>query len=148
MPRPEPARPRQPRHQAPSSDADRLLARGADGGELPNFAPRWTAMQSAMEIKRENRRPPGRASLPARLPQPFVCLADGARPMSHEFRVSVSEHRQHFGNCLGLAFTARRMDHCFARLPQYLRASTNGRHRATDAELVISSNFDEILPSI
>jgi hypothetical protein len=27
MPRPEPARPRQPRHQAPSSDADRLLAR-------------------------------------------------------------------------------------------------------------------------
>jgi hypothetical protein len=27
MPRPEPARPRQPRHQAPSSAADRLLAR-------------------------------------------------------------------------------------------------------------------------
>ena len=32
---------------------------------LPNFAPRWTAMQCAMEIKRENRRP-ARASLPAR----------------------------------------------------------------------------------
>jgi hypothetical protein len=27
MPRPEPARPRQPRHEAPSSDADRLFAR-------------------------------------------------------------------------------------------------------------------------
>jgi hypothetical protein len=27
MPRPNPARPRQPRHQAPSSAADRLLAR-------------------------------------------------------------------------------------------------------------------------
>jgi hypothetical protein len=27
MPRPEPARPRQPRHQAPSGDADRLVAR-------------------------------------------------------------------------------------------------------------------------
>jgi hypothetical protein len=38
--------------------------------------------------------------------------------------VSVSEHCQRFGNCLGLAIPARRMDHCFARLLQYLRAST------------------------
>jgi hypothetical protein len=53
------------------------------------------------------------------LPQPFVCLA-GARPTSHEFRVSVSDHCQHFGNCLGLAFAARRMDHCFASQPKSL----------------------------
>jgi hypothetical protein len=33
------------------------------------------------------------------LAHPFVCLADGARPMSHEFRVSVRDHCQHFGNC-------------------------------------------------
>ena len=58
------------------------------------------------------------------LPQPFVCLADRTRPMWHEFRVGVSEHCQRFGNCLGLAIPARRMDHCFARLLQYLRAST------------------------
>jgi hypothetical protein len=58
------------------------------------------------------------------LPQPFVCLADMTRPMWIEFRVSVSEHCQRFGNCLGLAISARRMDHCFARLFQYLRAST------------------------
>ena len=58
------------------------------------------------------------------LPQPFVCFADMTRPMWIEFRMSVSEHCQRFGNCLGLAISARRMDRCFARLFQYLRAST------------------------
>jgi hypothetical protein len=58
------------------------------------------------------------------LPQPFVCLADRTRPMWVEFRVSVSEHCQRFGNCLGLAIPARRMDHCFSLLFQYLCAST------------------------
>jgi hypothetical protein len=42
-----------------------------------------------------------------------------------EFRVSVGNHCQHFGDCLGLANPARRMDHCFAWLFQYLRPSTN-----------------------
>src|SRR5947208_14673118 len=41
------------------------------------------------------------------LTQPFVCLADGTRMMWREFRVSVVSHRQHFGNCFRLAFTAR-----------------------------------------
>ena len=58
------------------------------------------------------------------LPQPFVCLADRTRPMWIEFRVSVIEHCQRFSNCLGLAIPARRMDHCFGPLFQYLRAST------------------------
>jgi hypothetical protein len=46
--------------------------------------------------------------------------------MWHEFgvRVSVTDHYQRFGNCLGLAIPARRTDHCIARLLQYLRAST------------------------
>ena len=41
------------------------------------------------------------------LPQPFLCLADGTRMMWREFRVSVGNHRQHFGNCFRLAITAR-----------------------------------------
>jgi hypothetical protein len=49
------------------------------------------------------------------LPQPFVCLVDRTRPMWLEFRLSVSEHCQRFGNCLGFAIPARQMDHCFAR---------------------------------
>src|SRR6202030_4525976 len=51
------------------------------------------------------------------LPQPFVCLADRTRPMWIEIRVSVSDHCQRFGNCLGLAISARRMEHCFVQLP-------------------------------
>ncbi len=58
------------------------------------------------------------------LPQPFVCLADRTRPMWLEFTMSVSDHCQRFGNYLGFAIPARRMDHCFAQLFQYLRAST------------------------
>jgi len=57
-------------------------------------------------------------------PQPFVCLAGSTPPMWLEFSVNVSDHCQHFGNCLGLAIPARRMDHCIARLFQYLRVST------------------------
>jgi hypothetical protein len=37
------------------------------------------------------------------LPQLFIYLADRTRPMRIEFRVSVSDHCQRFGNCLGLA---------------------------------------------
>src|SRR5580704_12896618 len=40
----------------------------------------------------------GGAKFGGALPQPFVCLADRTRPMSHEFRVSVRHHCQHFGN--------------------------------------------------
>ena len=58
------------------------------------------------------------------LPQPFVCLVDRTRPMWIDFRVSVSDHCHRFGNCLGFAIPARRMDHRFARLLQYLRAPT------------------------
>src|SRR6202047_2859350 len=45
----------------------------------------------------------GGAKFGGALPQPFVCLADRTRPMSHEFRVNVGDHCQHFGNCLALA---------------------------------------------
>jgi hypothetical protein len=78
------------------------------------------------------------------VPQPFVCLADRTRPMWIEFRVSASDHRQRFGNCLGLAIPARRMDHCFAPLPQYLHASTK---RASPCERYfgISSKLRRIL---
>src|ERR1700720_4350927 len=69
------------------------------------------------------------------LPQPFVCLADRTRPMWIEFRVSVSDHCQRFGNCLGLAIPARRMDHCFVRLLQYLRASTSPRINKADVTM-------------
>jgi hypothetical protein len=48
------------------------------------------------------------------LPQPFVCLANRTRPMWIEFEVSVSDHCQRFGNCLGFAIPMRRMDHCVA----------------------------------
>src|SRR3984893_13644862 len=51
------------------------------------------------------------------LPQLFIYLADRTRPMRIEFRVSVSDHCQRFGNCLGLAILMRRMDHCFVQLP-------------------------------
>jgi hypothetical protein len=53
------------------------------------------------------------------LPQPFVCLADGKRMMWREFRVSVGNHRQHFGNRFRFAITAR-WDHCPASLVKYL----------------------------
>jgi len=56
----------------------------------------------------------GGAKFGGALPQPFVCLADGTRPIWHEFRVNVRHHCQHFGNCLGLAIPMRRMDHCVA----------------------------------
>jgi hypothetical protein len=52
-----------------------------------------------------------------------------------------SDHCQRFGNCLGLAIPARRMDHCFARLLQYLGASTKRSHRARDVGLGISSKL-------
>jgi hypothetical protein len=74
--------------------------------------------------------------------------------MWHEFRVRVSEHCQRFGNCLGLAIPARRMDHCFVRLLQYLRASTSPRINKADVtvrEMLDSAfrqNFDDIVPGI
>src|SRR5580693_1058568 len=52
------------------------------------------------------------------LPQPFVCLADRTRPMWIEFRVSVSDHCQRFGNCLGIAIPARCMDHALSNCLQ------------------------------
>jgi hypothetical protein len=51
------------------------------------------------------------------LPQPFVCLVDGTRPMWIELRASIGDHCQRFGNCLDFAIPARRMDHCFVQLP-------------------------------
>jgi hypothetical protein len=58
-----------------------------------------------------------------------------------DLRVSVSEHCRRFGNCLGLAIPARRIDHCFARLLQYLRASTKRTSRASDVGLGIASKL-------
>jgi hypothetical protein len=75
------------------------------------------------------------------LPQPFVCLADRSPTMWLAFSVSVSEHCQRFGNCLGLAIPARRMDYCFARLFQISARQQCGRHRARDVGLGISSKF-------
>jgi hypothetical protein len=66
--------------------------------------------------------------------------------MWHEFRVGVSEHCQRFGNCLGLAIPARRMDHCFARLLQYLRASDVTVQEMLDS--AFRQNFDDIVPGI
>jgi hypothetical protein len=69
--------------------------------------------------------------------------------MWHEFWVSVSEHCQRFGNCLGLAIPARRMDHCFARLFQYIRASNKADVTAREIlDSAFRQNFDEILPGI
>jgi hypothetical protein len=39
-----------------------------------------------------------------------------------KFRISISDHCQHFGNCFSLALPVRRMDHCFAPLLQCLLA--------------------------
>src|SRR6202023_4196452 len=75
------------------------------------------------------------------LPQPFVCLVDWTRPLWLEFRLSVGDHCQRFGNCLGFAIPARRMDHCFARLLQYLRASTKRTSPARDIGLGIPSKL-------
>jgi hypothetical protein len=36
----------------------------------------------------------------------LICLADGTRMMRRNFRVSVGNHRQHFGNCFGLGIPA------------------------------------------
>ena len=64
-----------------------------------------------------------------------------------EFRVSVIEHCQRFGNCLGLAIPARRMDHCFAPLLQYLPRINKADIAALDAlNTAFRQNFDEILP--
>ena len=41
------------------------------------------------------------------VPQPFVCLAVGIRQIWRKFRVSVSDHRPHFGNCFSPALAAR-----------------------------------------
>jgi hypothetical protein len=53
MPRPEPARPRQPRHQAPSSDADRLLARPGQrpGDTLGNNTPEIRTMINGVRVR-------------------------------------------------------------------------------------------------
>jgi hypothetical protein len=61
------------------------------------------------------------------LPQPCVYLADRTRPMWIEFRVSVCDHRQHFGNCLGLAIMMRRTDHCFVQFPCNISSAASKR---------------------
>ncbi len=37
---------------------------------------------------------------------PFLRVEVRTRPMQHYWRVGISDHRQHFGNCLGLAIPA------------------------------------------
>jgi hypothetical protein len=61
-----------------------------------------------------------------------------------EFRVSVSDHCQRFGNCLGLAFPARRMDHSSKSL-RINKAGVTAREMLDSA---FRQNFDEILPGI
>ena len=39
--------------------------------------------------------------------EPFLRFQDRTRPMRIEFRVSVSDHCQRFGNCLGFAIPVR-----------------------------------------
>jgi hypothetical protein len=40
------------------------------------------------------------------LPQPFLCLAAVIRPIWRKFRISISDHRQNFGNCFSPALNA------------------------------------------
>ena len=90
----------------------------------------------------------GGAKFGGALPQPFVCLVDGTRPMWIELRASIGDHCQRFGNCLGLAIPARRMEHCIARLLQYLRGN---KANVTVREMLDSAfrqNFDDIVPGI
>ena len=67
--------------------------------------------------------------------------------MWHEFRVGVSEHCQRFGNCLGLAIPARRMDHCFARLSQNFPRGIKADVATLEAlNTAFRQNFDNISP--
>ena len=65
------------------------------------------------------------------------------------YRVSVCDHCQHFGNCLGLAIPARRMDHCFA--PVALISPRVNKADVTVREMLDSAfrqNFDDIVLGI
>jgi hypothetical protein len=87
------------------------------------------------------------AKIGGALPQPFVDLADGTRMMWCAFKVGISHHRQHFGNCLGLAIPARRMNHCLVPLPRYFPRGGKGDFATPDTlNSAFRQNFDNISP--
>jgi len=73
--------------------------------------------------------------------RPIICRAGGARPPRLWFRTSVSDHRQKFGYCPGLAISSRRMKHCLPGRFSFSHASTRRTRRAKDVLLRIPSKL-------